>query len=106
MSETDGDRLMAPCKALPAQRWGFMPTDQFWQLAAFMPITFICFNLFALVWWQQALGFSIFYAIWGGLVERYGSATWLPDACGRSRAKEWTYPATSRSAAGDPCHQR
>jgi hypothetical protein len=40
----------------------------FWAGAA---VFFTCSSLFALVWWQQALEFLAFYAVWGGLVERW-----------------------------------
>ncbi|WP_434426402.1 hypothetical protein [Nannocystis pusilla] len=40
----------------------------FWAGAA---VFLTCSNLFALVWWQQALGFLAFFAVWGGLVERW-----------------------------------
>ena len=40
----------------------------FWVGAA---VFLTCSNLFALVWWQQALGFLAFFAVWGGLVERW-----------------------------------
>lgn len=68
-------------KPLPPQRWGFLATDQFWARALLTPIAipfwagaavfFVYSNIFALAWWQQALGFLAFYAVWGGLVERW-----------------------------------
>lgn len=58
-----------------------MPANQFSALAWLAPVAIIfwlgasiffsLFDLFALVWWQQALGFMAVYAVWGGLVERY-----------------------------------
>lgn len=67
---------------LPPQRWGFLATNQFWVHASLTPISiifwagaavfFTCTDFFnVLVWWQQALGFLAFCAVWGGLVERY-----------------------------------
>lgn len=66
---------------LPPQRWGFLPTEQFWSLASLTPISFI-FWLGAVVffdwlvsfgwmWWQNALGCMVFIAAWAGLVERW-----------------------------------
>lgn len=76
----DSQRI-APYRPLPPQRWGFLPTNQFWAHAWLTPIAiifwagaavfFTFFDLFALVWWQQSLGFLVFYGVWGGLVERY-----------------------------------
>lgn len=74
-------QLAPPLKPLPPQRWGFLATNQFWAHAALTPISvvfwvgaavfFTCTDFFALGWWQQALGFLAFYAVWGGLIERY-----------------------------------
>ncbi|WAS96485.1 hypothetical protein [Nannocystis punicea] len=68
-------------KPLPPQPWGFLATNQFWSRALLTPIAiifwagaavfFTCTNFFALVWWQQALGLLAFFAVWGGLVERW-----------------------------------
>ncbi|MDC0717824.1 hypothetical protein [Nannocystis bainbridge] len=76
----DSQRI-TPYRPLPPQRWGFLATNQFWSRAWLTPISivfwagaavfFSLFDLFALVWWQQALGFLAFYGVWGGLVERY-----------------------------------
>ncbi|WP_434418840.1 hypothetical protein [Nannocystis pusilla] len=72
---------MAPYQPLPPQRWGVLPTNRFWYHASLTPISlvfwagaavlFTCFDLFALVWWQQSLGWMVFWWVWGGLVERY-----------------------------------
>lgn len=66
---------------LPPQRWGFLPTEQFWDLASFTPISFIfwfgaaffCDWVFPLgwPWWQNGLVFMVFTAVWAGLVERW-----------------------------------
>jgi hypothetical protein len=72
---------LARHRPLPPQRWGFLPTNEFWQHAAFTPISIIfwagwaivfgIFDLFALAWWQQALVWMVFWWVWAGLVERY-----------------------------------
>ncbi|PCC69877.1 hypothetical protein SAMN02745121_08187 [Nannocystis exedens] len=72
---------IAPYRPLPPQRWGLLPTDQFWSHAALTPISlifwagaavfFTFFDLFALVWWQQALAWMVFWWVWAGLVERF-----------------------------------
>ncbi|WP_434419166.1 hypothetical protein [Nannocystis pusilla] len=53
-----------------------MPTDQFWARAFLTPITLIFWLPFAfffpltlhfnLTWWQTALGFYLYYQLWGG----------------------------------------
>lgn len=68
-------------KPLPPQRWGILPTNQFWALAALTPIAFIYYlglvlyfpllDYLGLVWWQVALAIWLYHEIWGGLVERY-----------------------------------
>jgi hypothetical protein len=72
---------IAPYRPLPPQRWGFLPTNEFWHHAALTPISIIFwagwavffgfFDLYALVWWQQALVWMVFWWVWAGLVERY-----------------------------------
>lgn len=72
---------IAPYRPLPSQRWGFLPTNRFWYHASLTPISlvfwagaavfFTFFDLFALVWWQQSLGWMVFWWVWAGLVERY-----------------------------------
>lgn len=67
-------------KPLPPQRWGFLPTNQFWALAALTPIAFIYYlgmamyfpllDFLGLVWWQVALAIWMFHEVWGGVVER------------------------------------
>lgn len=74
-------RLTPSRGPLPPQRWGFLPTEQFWSLAALTPISFafwigaIIFYdwlvSFGWVWWQNGLGFLVFTATWAGLVERW-----------------------------------
>lgn len=66
---------------LPPQRWGFLPTEQFWNLAALTPISFVFWIgaaffydwlvSFGWPWWQNALGCMVFAAAWAGLVERW-----------------------------------
>ena len=34
-------RGLAPWKPLPPQRWGFLPTLQFWALAFLTPVAFV-----------------------------------------------------------------
>ncbi|MBZ5710108.1 hypothetical protein [Nannocystis pusilla] len=68
-------------KPLPPQRWGILPTNQFWGLAALTPIALIYYlgllvyfpllDHLGLVWWQVALALWLYHEIWGGLVERY-----------------------------------
>ncbi|MDC0672803.1 hypothetical protein [Nannocystis radixulma] len=64
---------------LPPQPWGWLPTEQFWARAFLTPIAlifwlpFFFFPLtlhFDAAWWQTALGFYLYYQLWGGLVER------------------------------------
>ena len=74
---------LAPSRGpLPPQRWGFLPTEQFWNLAQLTPITFAfwipafifhdCLVYFAgLPWWQNGLACMAFAALWAGLVERW-----------------------------------
>ena len=79
-----GDLLqrLTPARGpLPPQRWGFLPTGQFWRLAARTPILFGLWFVtgffydwlrsFGLPWWQNGLGCLVFTAIWAGLVERW-----------------------------------
>ncbi|MFZ6184831.1 hypothetical protein [Nannocystis pusilla] len=58
-----------------------MPTDQFWARAFLTPIALIFWLPFVgfffpltlyfnVAWWQTALGFYLYYQLWGGLVER------------------------------------
>lgn len=74
---------LAPSRGpLPPQRWGFLPTEQFWNLAQFTPITFAfwipafifhdCLVYFGgLPWWQDGLACMAFAALWAGMVERW-----------------------------------
>lgn len=73
---------LAPSRGpLPPQRWGFLPTEQFWRHAALTPISFgfwfvaiAVYNWvrsFGWPWWQNGLGFMAFTAVWAGLVERW-----------------------------------
>ena len=74
---------LAPSRgSLPPQRWGFLPTEQFWNLAWFTPITFAfwipgfifydCLVAYGgLLWWQNGLAAMAFAALWAGLVERW-----------------------------------
>ncbi|WAS95366.1 hypothetical protein [Nannocystis punicea] len=58
-----------------------MPTNQFWTLAFVTPISLVFWagaavfllwvHSFAWVWWHKALAFLLFYAVYGGLVERW-----------------------------------
>jgi hypothetical protein len=73
---------LAPSREpLPPQRWGFLPTEQFWHLAWFTPITFAfwipafifhdCLVLLGGSWWQNGLACMAFAILWTGLVERW-----------------------------------
>jgi hypothetical protein len=73
---------LAPSRGpLPPQRWGFLPTEQFWDLARFTPITlafwipgFIFHDWLVFLgwsWWQRALACMAFAILWAGLVERW-----------------------------------
>ncbi|MDC0669334.1 hypothetical protein [Nannocystis radixulma] len=74
-------RLTPSRGPLPPQRWGFLPTEQFWRLAARTPIFFGLWFIagffydwlcsFGLPWWQNGLGCLVFTAVWAGLVERW-----------------------------------
>lgn len=74
-------RLTPACEPLPPQRWGFLPTEQFWSLAALTPISaafwFVALFFydrlcsFGLPWWQNGLGFAVFTAVWAGFLERW-----------------------------------
>lgn len=75
-------RQLAPSRGpLPPQRWGFLPTEQFWHLAWFTPImlafwipAFIfhdCLVLLGWPWWQNGLACMAFAILWTGLVERW-----------------------------------
>ncbi|MBZ5710667.1 hypothetical protein [Nannocystis pusilla] len=66
---------------LPPQPWGWVATDHFWSRALLTPIALLFWGplfliIFPLtlhldvVWWQSALGFYLYYRLWGGLVER------------------------------------
>lgn len=82
---------------LPPQRWGFLPTEQFWSLASFTPISFVfwlgaAFFYDWLVslgwsWWQNGLGCVVFTAVWAGLVER-----WSRKYLARRRLQALTSP--------------
>lgn len=74
-------RELAPWKPLPPQRWGFLPTLQFWALAFLTPLAFVYYlgvvifvglvrHLGYAAWWQIALALLVFHEIWGGLLER------------------------------------
>lgn len=78
----DAQQQIAPSRGpLPAQRWGLLPTEQFWALASFTPISLIFWigaaffyeGLLSLgwAWWQNGLGCLVFTAVWAGLVERW-----------------------------------
>src|SRR5690606_34146416 len=66
---------------LPPQRWGILPTEEFWSLAALTPISFVFWLAalffydwlvsFGLPWWQNGLGCMVFAAVWAGLMERW-----------------------------------
>lgn len=68
-------------RPLPAQRWGFLPTRPFWNLAALTPVSFVVWfpavffydwlRALGLPWWQNGLGCLVFMAVWAGLVERW-----------------------------------
>jgi len=73
---------IAPSRGpLPPQRWGFLPTGQFWNLAWFTPITFAFWIPGFIVhdwlvflgwsWWQRGLALMAFATLWAGLVERW-----------------------------------
>lgn len=74
------DLAIVDTKPLPPQRWGLLPTRQFWARAWLTPIALVYWlgyiGFFSLAeslqsnWWQTALGVCIFHALWGGLVER------------------------------------
>lgn len=66
---------------LPPQRWGILPTNQFWAHAFLttaglalwggLSVYVVLANAFGLSWWSAALGFMVFYSGWGGLLERW-----------------------------------
>lgn len=72
---------IAPYKLLPPQRWGFLPTNDFWHHAALTPISLIFWagvavffsfvDFFAFAWWQQPFVWMTVWWVWAGLVERY-----------------------------------
>lgn len=75
-------RLTPARGPLPPQRWGFLPTEPFWRLAALTPPISVVFWLGAfafcgglvslgLPWWQTGLGCLVFTVGWAGLVERW-----------------------------------
>jgi hypothetical protein len=74
-------RLTPSRGPLPPQRWGFLPTEQFWSLAALTPLSFVfwivafCFHdwirSLGWVWWLNGLGCMVFVAVWAGFVERW-----------------------------------
>ena len=83
---------------LPPQRWGVLPTEQFWSLASLTPISFI-FWLGAVVffdwlvslgwmWWQNALGCMVFVAAWAGVVERWSRKYFMRQRLRALRAPE------------------
>lgn len=78
---------LAPSREpLPPQRWGFLPTEQFWNLASFTPIAVVFwlpvgfFYEWILTlgwpWWQNGLSVMVFATVWSGVVER-GSRKYL-----------------------------
>lgn len=74
-------RLTSSRPPLPAQRWGFLPTRPFWNLAALTPVSFAFWfpavvfydwlRTLGLPWWQNGLGCMVVMAVWAGLVERW-----------------------------------
>jgi hypothetical protein len=83
----DLQQQLAPSREpLPPQRWGFLPTEQFWSFASFTPIALVFwlpagFFYEWLVtlgwpWWQNGLAFMAVLTVWSGLVER-GSRKYL-----------------------------
>ena len=74
-------RLTPSRRPLPAQRWGFLPTRPFWNLAALTPVSFVFWfsavvfydwlRTLGLPWWQNGLGCLVFMVVWAGLVERW-----------------------------------
>lgn len=74
-------REIAPYRPLPPQRWGFLPTNEFWHHAALTPISLIFwggvavffsfFDFSALAWWQQSFAWMVVWWVWAGLVERF-----------------------------------
>lgn len=98
---------LAPYRPLPPQRWGFLPTNQFWYHAMLTPVAlifwagaavfFTFFDLFALAWWQAALVWMVFWWVWAGLVERYARRY-----LARRRPRTLAAPATdTQGAVGD-----
>lgn len=78
----DPCRSMIPSREpLPPQRWGFLPTEPFWNLAALTPISFVFWVVaiviydgiasFGWAWWVNGLGFMVLAAVWAGLLERW-----------------------------------
>jgi hypothetical protein len=77
----DLQQQLAPSReSLPPQRWGFLPTEQFWSLASFTPIVLVFwlpvgfFYEWLLTlgwpWWQNGLAVMLLATVWSGLVER------------------------------------
>jgi membrane protein implicated in regulation of membrane protease activity len=98
-------RLTPARGPLPPQRWGFLPTEQFWRLAALTPPISVVFWLGAfaicngllsigLPWWQNGLGCLVFTALWAGLVER-----WSRGYLVRRRARALSEPEGQRHEA-------
>lgn len=71
-------------KPLPPQRWGFLPTNEFWNRVARNPLALavngvggiiylwvLLFCWLPLTWWQQGIAAVIFFELWMGLFERW-----------------------------------
>ena len=66
---------------LPAQRWGILPTNQFWAHAFLtsagvalwggLSVYMILAEAMGLSWWGTALCWMVVYSGWGGLLERW-----------------------------------
>lgn len=99
---------IAPYRPLPPQRWGFLPTNEFWHHAALTPISLIFwagwavffgfFDFFALAWWQRPLVWMIFWWVWAGLVERC-VRRYLARQQSRALVSPQTEPAMGREEA-------
>ena len=83
---------------LPPQPWGWLATDHFWSRALLTPIALlfwgpiflIIFPLtlhFDVVWWQSALGFYLYYQLWGGA--RGASRPQAPRPAISAHADRW-----------------
>lgn len=67
-------------KPLPAQSFGFMPTNRFWAQAFLTPLSVVFWlgvvvifeplaSHFAWSWWVTGLAFVAFFYLWGGIIE-------------------------------------